>query len=52
MEILFRGIPLGDVTVSMTINSPAAVLWAMYLAVAEQQGVSWSAVRARCRTTF
>jgi methylmalonyl-CoA mutase, N-terminal domain len=41
MEILFRGIPLGDVTVSMTINSPAAVLWAMYLAVAEQQGVSW-----------
>src|SRR3954470_8654081 len=42
MEILFRGIPLGDVTVSMTINSPAAVLWAMYLAVAEQQGVDWS----------
>ena len=42
MEILFRGIPLGDVTVSMTINSPAAVLWAMYLAVAEQQGVPWS----------
>src|SRR5689334_14170102 len=39
MEILFSGIPLGDVTVSMTINSPAAVLWAMYLAVAEQQGV-------------
>jgi methylmalonyl-CoA mutase N-terminal domain/subunit len=44
MEILFRGIPLGDVTVSMTINSPAAVLWAMYLAVAEQQGVDWAAV--------
>jgi methylmalonyl-CoA mutase N-terminal domain/subunit len=44
MEILFRGIPLGDVTVSMTINSPAAVLWAMYLAVAEQQGVDWQAV--------
>src|SRR5438132_4634088 len=42
MEILFRGIPLGDVTVSMTINSPAAVLWAMYLAVAEQQGAGWS----------
>src|SRR5690242_19113972 len=41
MEILFRGIPLGDVTVSMTINSPAAVLWAMYLAVAEQQGVAF-----------
>src|SRR5947199_980558 len=42
MEILFRGIPLGEVTVSMTINSPASVLWAMYLAVAEQQGVDWS----------
>jgi methylmalonyl-CoA mutase, N-terminal domain len=41
MEILFRGIPLGDITVSMTINSPAAVLWAMYLAVAEQQGADW-----------
>jgi methylmalonyl-CoA mutase, N-terminal domain len=39
MEILFSGIPLSDVTVSMTINSPAAVLWAMYLAVSEQQGV-------------
>ena len=42
METLFSGIPLGDVTVSMTINSPAAVLWAMYLVVAEKQGVSWS----------
>jgi methylmalonyl-CoA mutase N-terminal domain/subunit len=41
METLFRGIPLGDVTVSMTINSPAAVLWAMYLAVAEKQGAPW-----------
>jgi methylmalonyl-CoA mutase N-terminal domain/subunit len=42
MEILFRGIPLADVTVSMTINSPAAVLWAMYLVVAERQGVDWA----------
>src|SRR4051794_26003708 len=42
MEILFRGIPLSDVTVSMTINSPASVLWAMYLAVAEQQGADWA----------
>ena len=42
METLFRGIPLGDVTVSMTINSPAAVVWAMYLAVAEKQGVDWA----------
>src|SRR5579884_2650304 len=41
MELLFRGIPLSEVTVSMTINSPAAVIWAMYLAVAEQQGTSW-----------
>jgi methylmalonyl-CoA mutase, N-terminal domain len=41
METLFRGIPLSQVTVSMTINSPAAVLWAMYLAVAEQQGADW-----------
>jgi methylmalonyl-CoA mutase N-terminal domain/subunit len=41
MEELFRGIPLADVTVSMTINSPAAVLWAMYLAVAELQGAEW-----------
>jgi methylmalonyl-CoA mutase N-terminal domain/subunit len=42
METLFHGIPLGEVTVSMTINSPAAVLWAMYLVVAEQQGVDWT----------
>src|SRR5215468_1546337 len=42
METLFRGIPLGDVTVSMTINSPANILWAMYLAVAEKQGVEWT----------
>ncbi len=42
MEILFRGIPLGDVTVSMTINSPAPVIWAMYLAVGEKQGVDWA----------
>ena len=44
MEILFRSIPLDSVTVSMTINSPAPVLWAMYLAVAEKQGVDWSRV--------
>jgi methylmalonyl-CoA mutase, N-terminal domain len=40
MEALFEGIPLGEVTTSMTINGPAAVLLAMYIAVAEQQGVS------------
>jgi methylmalonyl-CoA mutase N-terminal domain/subunit len=44
MEILFRGIPLGDVTVSMTINSPASVLWAMYLVVAEKQGADWEKI--------
>jgi methylmalonyl-CoA mutase, N-terminal domain len=41
MEVLFREIPLADVTTSMTINSPAAVIWAMYLAVAEKQGADW-----------
>ncbi len=40
MEILFDGIPLDKVTTSMTINAPAAVLLAMYIAVAEKQGVS------------
>lgn len=40
MEILFDGIPLDKITTSMTINPPAAVLWAMYIAVAEKQGVS------------
>ncbi len=39
METLFAGIPLGEVTTSMTINSTAPILFAMYLAVAEQQGV-------------
>ncbi len=39
MEILFDGIPLDKVTTSMTINSPAAVIWAMYIATAEKQGV-------------
>ncbi|HHN93884.1 MAG TPA: methylmalonyl-CoA mutase, partial [Anaerolineae bacterium] len=39
MEILFQDIPLGKVTTSMTINSPAAVIWAMYIAAAEKQGV-------------
>jgi methylmalonyl-CoA mutase N-terminal domain/subunit len=39
MEELFEGIPLGEVTTSMTINSTAPILFAMYLAVAEKQGV-------------
>ncbi|MCP3979990.1 MAG: methylmalonyl-CoA mutase family protein [bacterium] len=41
MERLFDGIPLDRVTTSMTINAPAAVIFAMYLAVAEKQGVSF-----------
>ena len=41
MERLFDGIPLDQVTTSMTINGPAAVLFAMYLAVAEQRGISY-----------
>ena len=40
MEILFDGIPLDKISTSMTINPPAAVLWAMYIAVAEKHGVS------------
>src|SRR5258708_24701330 len=40
MEMLFDGIPLGEVTTSMTINSTAPILFAMYLAVAEKQGVN------------
>ena len=44
MEILFGGIDLEKVTVSMTINSPASVLWAMYLVVAEKQGADWKKI--------
>src|SRR5205823_12832034 len=43
-ERLFAGIPLGEVTTSMTINCTASVALAMYLAIAEKQGVSWSRV--------
>jgi methylmalonyl-CoA mutase N-terminal domain/subunit len=41
MERLFDGISLGSITTSMTINSPAPMIFAMYLAVAEQQGADW-----------
>lgn len=44
MEVLFEGIPLDRVSTSMTINSPAAIILAMYIAVAEKQGVSASAL--------
>jgi methylmalonyl-CoA mutase, N-terminal domain len=42
MERLFDGIALGDITTSMTINSPAPMIFAMYLVVAEQQGADWT----------
>jgi methylmalonyl-CoA mutase, N-terminal domain len=45
MEILFDDIPLGEVSTSMTINSPAAMLWAFYIAAAERQGVPMAALR-------
>src|ERR1700737_4507130 len=44
MEVLFDQIPLANVPPSMTINSPAAVIWAMYLAVAEKQGADWKKI--------
>jgi methylmalonyl-CoA mutase N-terminal domain/subunit len=45
MEALFAGIDLGAVSTSMTINSPAPMLLAMYLVVAERQGVPWTSLR-------
>ena len=44
METLFDGIQLGDITTSMTINSPAAMIFAMYLVVAEKQGADWKKI--------
>lgn len=41
MEVLFDGIRLDEVTTSMTINGPAAIIWAMYIAAAEKQGVPY-----------
>jgi len=45
MEILLDGIPLDKISTSMTINSPASIIWAMYLAVAEKQGVRFDQLR-------
>ena len=50
METLFGGIPLGDVSTSMTINSPAAILLAFYIAVGEQQGVPAGELRGTIQT--
>ena len=44
MERLFEGIQLADITTSMTINSPAAMIFAMYLVVAEKQGADWKKI--------
>jgi methylmalonyl-CoA mutase, N-terminal domain len=50
METLFAGIPLGDVSTSMTINSPAAILLAFYACVGEEQGVSRERLRGTIQT--
>jgi methylmalonyl-CoA mutase, N-terminal domain len=50
METLFAGIPLGEVSTSMTINSPAAMLLAFYLCVGEQQGVPRAELRGTIQT--
>ncbi len=39
MEVLLQGLPLDEITTSMTINAPAAIIWAMYIAVAQKRGV-------------
>jgi methylmalonyl-CoA mutase N-terminal domain/subunit len=50
MEALFEGIPLGEVSTSMTINSPAAMLLAFYLCVGEEQGVPRERLRGTIQT--
>src|SRR5690349_20715604 len=50
METLFRGIPLGEVSTSMTINAPAAMLLAFYACVGEQQGVPFAELRGTIQT--
>jgi methylmalonyl-CoA mutase N-terminal domain/subunit len=50
METLFAGIPLGDVSTSMTINSPAAILLAFYACVGEEQGVARDQLRGTIQT--
>ncbi len=50
METLFHGIPLGDVSTSMTINSPAAMALALYVAVAEAQGAKRASLRGTIQT--
>jgi len=50
MATLFEGIPLGEVSTSMTINSPAAMLLAFYACVGERQGVPWPELRGTVQT--
>jgi methylmalonyl-CoA mutase, N-terminal domain len=50
MEILFSGIEIGKVSTSMTINLPAPVIFAMYMALAKKQGVPFNRVRGTCQT--
>jgi methylmalonyl-CoA mutase N-terminal domain/subunit len=50
MEQLFAGIPLGEVSTSMTINAPAAMLLAFYICVAEEQGVAQDKLRGTIQT--
>ena len=50
MEQLFSGIPLAEVSTSMTINAPAAILLAFYICVAEKQGVAATMLRGTIQT--
>jgi len=49
MEVLFDKIPLDQITTSMTINPPACILLAMYLVVAEKNGISWDKIGGTCQ---
>jgi len=49
-ETLFDGIPLGDITTSMTISGPAVILFAFFLATAERQGIDWKALDGTLQT--
>ncbi len=50
MEVLFDGLPLGDITTSMTISGPAVILFAFYLVAAERQGVPWKSLGGTLQT--
>ena len=50
MDVLFAGIPLGDISTSMTISGPAVMLFVMWLVVAERQGVPWKVLEGTLQT--